>query len=181
MIHQRRRRTGCAVTRLSYAPEVSGVRIEPVRYDAPVAQLLVAEAMAELARRYGGGGDETPVAVSDFDPPGGAFLVAYLVGEPAGCVGWRSFGGTTVAELKRMYTRPAARGRGVARALLAAVEESARAYGRARMILECGDRQPEAVSLYLSHGYEKIEDFGHYRDEPGVISLGRALTPPILA
>lgn len=149
-----------------------------MRYDAPVARLLVAEAMAELARRYGGEGDATPVDVTDFDPPNGAFLVAHLAGEPAGCVGWRSFGDGTVAELKRLYTRPAVRGRGVARALLAAAEQSAREHGRTRMILECGDRQPEAVSLYLSHGYEKIENFGYYKDSPSVISLGRDLVPP---
>ena len=44
-----------------------------------------------------------------------------------------------------------------------------------RHILETGDRQPEAVKLYLAAGYQRIDDFGFYRDAPGVISLGRDL------
>lgn len=155
---------------------MNGVEIRAVRYDALVAQALVAAAMAELGERYGGDGDETPVQPSDFEPPDGAFLVAYLDGEAVACGGWRSFDQDgKLAELKRMYTAPAVRRRGVARQVLAAVEESARASGRTRMILETGDRQPEAVALYLSAGYERIEDFGFYRDAPGVISLGRDL------
>lgn len=109
-------------------------------------------------------------------PPSGAFLVAYLAGGPVGCAGWRSSGDAgETAELKRMYVSPTARGRGVARAVLAAVERSAREYGRRRLILECGDRQPEAIGLYRSAGYEQIENFGFYRNEPGVLSFGRAL------
>lgn len=155
---------------------VNGVKIRPVRYDSLVAQALVAAAMAELGARYGGTGDETPVRSCEFEPPHGTFLVAFLDGEAVGCGGWRSFGDDgKVAELKRMYTAPAARRRGVARRLLAAIEESARRHGRRRMILETGDRQPEAVKLYLAAGYQRIDDFGFYRDAPGVISLGRDL------
>ena len=132
--------------------------------------------MADLARRYGSG-DDTPVEPGEFDPPRGGFLVAYLDGEPVGCVGWRGHGedGGT-AELKRMYVAPAARGRGVARGLLAAVEQDAAGHGRKRMILECGLRQPEAIALYQACGYHRIEDFGHYRDEPMVRSFARDIT-----
>ena len=147
-----------------------------VRFDAMVAQALVDAAMAELGERYGGEGDATPVAAGEFEPPAGDFLVAYQAGEAVGCGGWRSFDSAgMVAELKRMYTAPAVRGRGVARRLLAALEESARHRGRVRMILECGERQPEAIKLYTSHGYQPIDHFGHYRDAPEVISLGRDL------
>ncbi|WP_230394361.1 GNAT family N-acetyltransferase [Plantactinospora alkalitolerans] len=146
------------------------------RYDSPVARELVGAALADLATRYGGEGDETPVAPSEFVPPSGAFLVAYLDGVPVGCAGWRSHGNSgEVAELKRLYVASTARGRGIARSLLAAVERSARGYGRRRLILECGDRQPEAIALYQRSGYERIEDFGFYRDEPDVLSFGRSL------
>jgi GNAT superfamily N-acetyltransferase len=156
---------------------VYGVEVRRVRYDAMVAQALVAAALAELAERYGDGeGDETLVAPAEFEPPHGTFLVAYLSGEAVGCGGWRSYDGTpAVAELKRMYTTPAARGRGVARRVLTALEGSARASGRIRMILECGQRQPEAIKLYTSHGYRPIDHFGYYRDAPEVVSLGRDL------
>lgn len=74
-----------------------------------------------------------------------------------------------------MYVAPSARAAGVASALLAAVEESAAKHRRTRLILECGDRQPEAIALYEKLGYARIADFGHYRDEPGVRSYGRDL------
>jgi GNAT superfamily N-acetyltransferase len=153
---------------------VSEIEIRLVRFDAPVAQQLIQATLADLAARYGGTGDDTPVDASEFEPPDGAFLVAYLAGEPVGCGGWRSHGADT-AELKRMYTAPAARGRGVARTVLAAVERSAREQGRKRMVLECGDRQPEAIAMYASAGYDRIPNFGFYKDAEGCVSFGRTL------
>lgn len=155
---------------------MSDLDIHLVRFDSPVAEALVTAALADLGVRYGGPGDETPVEAAEFDPPHGAFLVAHLDGEPVGCGGWRSHGETgEVAELKRMFTVPAARGRGVARAVLAAVERSAREHGRRRLILECGTRQPEAIALYTGCGYARIENFGYYRDYPDCLSFGRDL------
>lgn len=163
-------------TRWHTLPHVHRLAIRRVRYDSIVAQALVTAALADLGQRYGGPGDATPVSPSEFEPPHGTFLVAYLDGRPVGCGGWRRFGDTSdIAELKRMYTEPVARGKGVARRMLAAVEDSAREHGATRMILECGDRQPEAVALYKSVGYRPIDNFGYYRDAPGVISLGRQL------
>ncbi|MFI5485374.1 GNAT family N-acetyltransferase [Micromonospora echinaurantiaca] len=150
------------------------IEIHAARFDSPEAQRLIRDALADLGARYGGSGDDTPVDAAEFEPPDGAFLIARLDGQPVGCGGWRSHGEGT-AELKRMYTAPAARGRGVARALLAAVERSAREQGRKRLILECGDRQPEAIGLYTSTGYERIPNFGFYKDEPGCLSFGRTL------
>jgi len=154
---------------------VDEIKVREARFDEPVVRRLIAEAMAELSRRYGGTGDDTPVAAADFAPPGGAFFVAYDAtdGRLLGCAGWRPHGED--AELKRMFTVPAARGRGVARRILAAIEESARERGRKRVILETGDRQPEAIALYLRSGYERIEDFGYYKGEEGVLSYARTL------
>ncbi len=59
--------------------------------------------------------------------------------------------------------------------MLAAVEDSARASGRRRLILETGDRQPEAIGLYTSCGYERIANFGFYRDSPLCVSFARSL------
>jgi len=149
------------------------IEIREARFDEPEVQKLVAEALADLSQRYGGNGDDTPVTPADFAPPGGRFFVAVDGGELVGSAGWRTHGED--AELKRMYTAPAARGRGVARRLLATVEESARADGRRRVILETGDQQPEAIALYESSGYHRIDDFGYYQDEPGVLSFAREL------
>jgi GNAT superfamily N-acetyltransferase len=152
---------------------VGEVRVREARFDDPAVQKLVADALAELSARYGGSGDDTPLGRTDFDPPDGRFFVAEIGGELVGCAGWRRHGAD--AELKRMFTLAAARGRGVARTVLAAIEESARAAGCRRVILETGDRQPEAISLYSRSGYRRIPDFGHYAGEQGVLSLAKSL------
>lgn len=151
------------------------IEIRPTRFGAPVAQQLMADLMADLEARYGGP-DSTPVSAFEFDPPDGGFFVAYVQGQPAGCGAWRSYAQTDqIAEVKRIYVSEKARGLGVARQIMTTLEDDARAHGRTRMILETGTRQPEAMALYESLGYERIADFGHYRDEPGVRSFGRAL------
>jgi GNAT superfamily N-acetyltransferase len=151
------------------------VRIEAVPYSDPDAALLRAELMADLSRRYGlENGDETPVTAAEFEAPHGGLLIALEADQPLGCVAWRSHE-DGVAELKRMWVRPAARGRGIARALLAAIETAAREAGRGRMILETGIAQPEAIALYESSGYQRIADFGYYAGEAEVRSYGRDL------
>ncbi|MEV0716743.1 GNAT family N-acetyltransferase [Asanoa sp. NPDC050611] len=152
------------------------MEIRQLPFTAPESIALVADLLADLGDRYNSPGDETPVDASEFEPPDGAFLVAFLDGAPVGCAGWRGHGtdGET-AELKRMWTAPAGRRKGVARAVLRAIEDSARDAGRKRVILETGDRQPEAIAFYVANGYERIPDFGYYRNEPGVRSYGRML------
>lgn len=146
------------------------------RFDDPVARALVTAALADLGARYGGNGDDTPVDASEFEPPAGRFLVAWVGGAPAGCGGWRTFAGDDeVAEIKRMYTDPAWRGRGVASAVLRVIEESARAAGKKRVVLETGSRQPEAIALYTKLGYERVPNFGYYKDYPGCLCFGRLL------
>jgi GNAT superfamily N-acetyltransferase len=152
---------------------VTGIEIKAVRYGARVAQGLIVDLMADLAARYGEA-DATPTAAVEFDPPDGGFFVAYVDGVPAGCGGWRSWQQSDqVAEIKRVYTVDAARGRGVARAIMATLEADAKAHGRRRVILETGTGQPEALAFYEAIGYQRIPDFGHYRDHDGVRSYGR--------
>jgi len=160
---------------------VTDLVIKPSRYGAPAAQTLVTAAQADLAARYGSG-DETSIEAVQFDPPEGAFLVAYLNGEPVACGGWRTLSHFTdagvaedVAEIKRMYAVPSARGKGTAQALLAALEESARESGMHRMVLETGGRNPEAIRFYQKCGYTPIANYGHYKDEPDCASFGRDL------
>jgi GNAT superfamily N-acetyltransferase len=142
-------------------------------FDEPVVRALLTEVLEELSRRYGGNGDDTPVAAAEFAPPHGAFFVADDGDRLVACAGWRRHGDD--AELKRMYTAPAARGRGLGRRMLATIEESARAAGCHRLILETGDRQPEAIALYEAAGYVRIPDFGYYKDYPDVLSFAKAL------
>lgn len=152
----------------------TGLRITRARYTDAIVRRLVAAALADLGARYGGSGDETPVDAAEFVPPAGGFLVAWQDGTPVGCGGWRSHG-AGVAELKRMFTVPSARNTGVARTLLAAIETDARDGGRARMILECGSRQPEAMALYERCGYHRIDNYGFYAGSAECVSYGRDL------
>jgi GNAT superfamily N-acetyltransferase len=82
------------------------------------------------------------------------------------------------AEIKRMYVVPSARGLGLARAMLAHLEETAHAAGAEAMVLETGARQPEAIALYESSGYLPIPGFGFYRDSPISRCLARSLRQP---
>ncbi|MDG4823529.1 GNAT family N-acetyltransferase [Asanoa sp. WMMD1127] len=150
------------------------LEIRQLPFTAPESIALVTDLLVDLGARYNSSGDDTPIDAHEFDPPHGAFLVAFLDGAPVGCAGWRSHGDDD-AELKRMYTAPAGRRKGVARAVLRAIEDSARAAGRKRVILETGDKQPEAIAFYVANGYERITDFGYYKDAPGVRSFGRTL------
>jgi putative acetyltransferase len=69
-------------------------------------------------------------------------------------------------ELKRMYVRPAFRGRGIARQLIVAIEEEALAAGRPVIRLETGNYLPAAVALYQSSGYHQIPAYGPYIGNP---------------
>ncbi|MFF1273920.1 GNAT family N-acetyltransferase [Streptomyces marokkonensis] len=144
--------------------------IRRVPYDHPDAVKLDAEVQAEYHVRYGDGGDATPMDPADFTPPNGVYLIAYdEAGVPVASGGWRAQDANGEgnrdgdAELKRMYVIEQMRGRGLARRILAALEEDARAAGRVRMVLETGTKQPEAIALYASSGYEPCEKFGYYR------------------
>ena len=146
------------------------MNIRRVSFDHPDAVKLNDQVQAEYAARYGDGGDETPLAPTDFDPPNGVYLIAYDdSGAPVATGGWRTQNANDEgnldgdAELKRMYVIEQARGLGLARRILAALEEDARAAGRVRMVLETGIKQPEAIALYTSSDYEPCVKFGHYR------------------
>ena len=83
--------------------------------------------------------------------------------------------GDGTAELKRMFVRPEARGRGLASGLLDAVETAARACGVPVLQLETGPLQPAAIALYEARGYERIPAFGDYVGDPHSVCYAKAL------
>ena len=149
------------------------LREEP--YDGPSAQTLIAQVQQEYVVRYGGP-DTAPVEPGEFSAPHGRFVVGYLDIEPVAMGGVRSLGDGTV-EVKRMFVVPECRGRGLSRVVLARLEELAAELGATRVVLETGLKQPEAMALYASFGYDRIDGFGHYRDEPLSASYGKLLSP----
>jgi GNAT superfamily N-acetyltransferase len=110
-------------------------------------------------------GESDDLRPEELAPPSGRFVIALDDGEPVGCGAIRRHDART-AEIKRMWVRPAARSRGVARLILRELESSAVALGYRSMVLETGLRQPEAISLYESHGYSPIPNYGFYRESP---------------
>lgn len=87
-------------------------------------------------------------------------LVRDVDGEAVGHAALRALGAEL--EVKRVYVSPGARGRGASRALMAELERLAAARGASRLILQTGDRQPEAIALYERIGYAPIEVFEPY-------------------
>ncbi|MEX2306127.1 MAG: GNAT family N-acetyltransferase [Pirellulales bacterium] len=95
----------------------------------------------------------------------GAFFIAYIAEQPVGCGAVRRIE-PNMAEIKRMYVAPKARGRGVGRQILAALEMEARRLDVNRLVLETGPRQPEAIALYTRAGFSQIPLFGDYLNTP---------------
>ncbi|MGH3880410.1 MAG: GNAT family N-acetyltransferase [Actinophytocola sp.] len=152
------------------------MRIQILPYDHADSVALIAQVQQEYLVRYGAE-DLTPVDPAEFAPPLGLFLVAYLDDRPVACGGWRVHNGPDgpEAELKRMYVAPAARGRGVARAVLAELERTAVEAGYRRMVLETGIHQPEAIALYTSAGYLEVPSFGYYANVPEAVHMGKTI------
>lgn len=151
------------------------VLLRRVGYADPVAQHLIERVQQEYVVRYGGR-DEAVVDPAEFSPPLGLFLVAEVDGVPAGCGGWRAHrAGEGAAELKRMYVEPGFRRRGLSRLLLAELERTAAAAGHTSLLLNSGDRQPEALALYAREGYSPVPGYGFYADSPEAVFLGKNL------
>lgn len=128
----------------------------PEPFDSPEVTALADAQQEEMRGRYAGEADIGPTReAAMFVAPDGEFLVVREDGRAIACGGVCRFDETR-AELKRMYVVPEARGRGLGRALLVALEAAAVRLGYVGIVLETGDRQPEAVGLYESAGYERM-------------------------
>jgi GNAT superfamily N-acetyltransferase len=129
--------------------------------------------LTEMNRRYGPG-DLAFVDPATFRAPVGAFVVAYLDEEPAGCGGLIQVD-ARLAEVKRMFVRAIYLRRGIGRAILAAIEARAKDLGYHELRLETGTRQPEAIGLYRSSGWSAIPCFPPYADDPLSVCFVKSL------
>jgi GNAT superfamily N-acetyltransferase len=152
---------------------VSELEFSTAALDAPESLELIEAVQQEYIVRYGGR-DITELAVAEFAPPQGIFVIGRDAGQPVACGGVRLVE-PAVGELKRMYVVPAARRRGIARSLLEHLEREACKLGATRLRLETGLHQPEALALYASAGYVDGEPFGHYAGAPLARHLAKSL------
>ncbi|GAA4678148.1 GNAT family N-acetyltransferase [Frondihabitans cladoniiphilus] len=154
------------------ASTTPGVRVERVEWDDPRAVALREAMEFEMGARYAGrDADSTPdkeealhraLAVD----PAGVFATILVVdestGTPLGHAALRDLRGEW--EMKRVIVAVAARGRGIGALLMSELDRAAREGGAARIILQTGDRQPEAVRLYERSGYTPIPVYPPYID-----------------
>ncbi len=139
------------------------LEIHPEPAASPDARRLLEGMVREMLDLYAMEEMPTPAGFDDLEPAtGGTFLV--------GRDGGRAVAGGAlkrlepgVAEIKRMYVTPDARGQGHARRMLIALEEAARELGYQRVRLDTGASQPHARALYESSGFRAIDD---YNDNP---------------
>ncbi len=150
------------VERLLIASMVQITVADPTSQDA---QWCIEQYFAELGERFETGFDPTlgiSAHAHELVPPAGLLLVARLREEPVGC-GALKFHENAPGELKRMWVAPRARGLGLGRRLLEALEHKAREAGVAVIHLETNGALIEAIELYRHSGYQEVEAFN---DEP---------------
>jgi GNAT superfamily N-acetyltransferase len=133
-------------------------------YDHPDAVRLVQALYDEQVGRYGFA-DPVEADPAEYAPPRGLFLVAYVDGVPSASAGYRTYDPTTATvELKKMYTVPDLRGRGLGRMVGARLEQHAACHGARQAILETGARSHGALALVRLAGYRPIACYVAGRD-----------------
>lgn len=143
----------------------AAVRIAPEPVSSPDARACLAQYCAELAARFEAGFDparSVAAAVEDLSPPRGLFLLARLDGAAIGCAALKR-AGDGVADVKRMWVAPGARGLGLGRRLLQALEAAAPDFGVSLLRLETNAALTEAQTLYRRSGFREVAPFS---DEP---------------
>ena len=138
----------------------------------PVTAPLLAGLAREYLQRYGASDEMATTTDAEFDAPGGGFLVMVEGDELLAGGGIRRHSHDT-CEVKRMWTAPGHRRRGLAATVLGALEQLARDRGYTRVILETGPAQPEALALYTAAGYSRIPVYGRY---PSALAFERRLS-----
>jgi GNAT superfamily N-acetyltransferase len=138
------------------------LEFDDAQVDAGEGGVLAQAMRDEIAVMYDGldlDGETMPRAgPRELSPPQGAFIVGRIEGEPVCCGGVKRLDART-CEIKKMYVIPELRGQGIARVLLYALEDKARALGYEVARLDTGPKQRHAQGLYESDGYTEIPDF----------------------
>jgi len=138
------------------------VAIEPP--DQPEVQVLLDAGDHYTAALYPAESNHM-VDIDELVKPEVSFFVARVDAKALGCAAIVTKS-DDFAEIKRMYVDAAARGTGVGKRLLAALNDEARRLGLNYLRLETGIHQPEAIALYRRDGFTEIPPFGDYKPDP---------------
>ena len=142
---------------------------------SPTVQQLFLALNAELDERYTEeGANHFELDAQEVAEGQGAIFVLYEGEQAVGCSAIRRIDSYS-AELKRIFVVPAARGRGFSELLMHATEQEAKKLAVKRLVLETGERQPEAIALAEKFGFARIERFGSYVDSPLSVCMGKVL------
>lgn len=133
--------------------------------DTDTAIMLIRELSTELGKLYDSDGSAS-FTPADVAIPRSGFVVAWLDELAVGCGAIRPTDDPKVAEIKRMYVRKIARGKGISRQILAALEDIAKDHSYEVIILETGIYQTAAIGLYENVGYQRTACYGEYVDSP---------------
>jgi DNA-binding MarR family transcriptional regulator/GNAT superfamily N-acetyltransferase len=139
----------------------ASVKIAAEAPDTADARLCLSTYFCELAARFETGfdaGADESARIEDMAPPSGLFVIARLDGDAVGCGGFKRVDKAT-GEIKRVWTAPSARGMGVARRVVRALEGAAREAGVKTLRLDTNRALTEAHALYRSEGYREIARF----------------------
>jgi putative acetyltransferase len=151
------------------------VTIEDPR--SPISSMLIAELADEVAALYpdSHSGNGSSAFAGNANGPRSVFIIARDGDLALGCGALYPTNDPNVAEIRQMYVRSEERGKGIARVILAALESAAQEFGYRKLILEIGMRQPQAIGLYESCGYQRTIAYGVFVNEPLSICYEKVL------
>ncbi len=157
------------------------VQLRRIEYGTPAAAHLLEQMDAEMGALYANQREAR-------DPQMGALIAVALTVHPEEMVATvAAFDGDDMVghaalrpfedalEVKRVFVRRDFRGQGISKQLMLELEAIARERGVSSLILQTGDRQAEAVSLYTRIGYVPIDRFGAYEHIPFFLCFGKTL------
>ena len=156
-----RARLVAAMSEVHRLLQLAGLHIERVDPASPAARWCVGQYFLELDQRFESGFDPAaslPADDRELMPPTGSFLLASADGQPLACGAVKTVA-PAVGSLKRMWVAESARGLGLGRRMLEALEVEARTLGLTTLRLETNHTLQEAIRLYLSAGFHEVAPF----------------------